>query len=79
MKRWFESNEGLWGGSPVVPSDSQGNVVVFDMGSVERKETVGEGGEGWVERAISELEKRCGVKLELQSPQHPLPLPPPLL
>ena len=44
-----------------IGQDHQGNVVVFDMGSVERKKTVGEGCEGWVERAITELEKRCGV------------------
>ena len=42
-----------------IGQDPQGNV--FDMGSVERKKTVGERCEGWVERAITELEKRCGV------------------
>ena len=45
-----------------IGQDKEKNVVVFDMGQVRKKK---ETDEGWVQKAIDELGKRCGAKKAL--------------
>ena len=47
-----------------IGQDKNQNVVVFDMGQVRKKK---ETDEGWVQKAIDELGKRCGAKKALFS------------
>ena len=45
-----------------IGQDREKNVVVFDMGLVRKKKKTDE---GWVQKAIDELRKKCGAKAVL--------------